>query len=233
MAVTGNLGDMSLVNLIALSCNERNQARLIVRGKGEEAAVYFSDGQIVHASLGTQEGEEVIYEVLGWGEGEFELEQGVESPKSTVTAGWSGMLLKGLSRIDESKAGLDFDWDEIERGGEQDTGKGIAQRIVRALQRIDGIAGALLCSPHGEVLNQDTDDGLRTEAALTAFVGRQVEALGVFLKAGILKHVVLGGAKRRVMIVTHEQDYVGLSLAPRTSTESMIPVIQMTLRRYH
>lgn len=232
MAVMGNLGDMSLVNLISLSCNERNQARLILRGSEREAVVFFADGQIVHASLDSLQGEEVIYELLTWREGEFELEQGVESPMHTVTAGWSGMLLKGLSRIDESKAGLEVAWDEVEVDATKQTSDKIAQRMVRALQLINGIEGALMCSREGAVLSHDTHDDLTKEAALTAFVGCRAEALGVLLKAGLCKEVFLVGEKRRMMIATHEQNYVGLTLDPRTSAKSLTPVIQMTLRRY-
>ena len=232
MAVKGNLRDMSLVNIISINCNERNQSRLVVRDSGREAVVFFKDGQIVHASLDSQQGEDVIYELLAWGEGEFELEQGIASPMQTVTAGWSGMLLKGLSRIDESKAGLEVAWDEVEAREEQGKGDRIAQRMVRALQVIDGIEEALLCSREGAVLGQDTDDDLAEEAALVAFVGRRVQALGGFVSAGSYKHVILVGEKRKVMIVPHKKSYVGLFFAKRTSVESMIPVIQMTLRRY-
>ena len=232
MAVTGNLQDMSLVSIISINCNERNRARLLVRDGEREAVVFFEDGQIVHAGLDSQKGEDVIYELLSWQEGEFELDQGVAAPMHTVTAGWSAMLLGGLSRIDESRAGLEVEWDEIRAEGTKETQNGIADRMARALERIAGIEGALVCSREGELLSQDDGVDAIRETALSAFVGRRTEALGAFLKAGLLKQVVLVGAERRMMLVTHEHTYVGLSLAQRTSVETMIPVIHMTLRRY-
>ncbi len=87
MALRGDLKDMSLSSLISINCNEMNQARLVIRNQGQEGALLFEDGNIAHLVLDSQEGEELIYELLTWEEGEFELEQGVPPPKPTVTTG--------------------------------------------------------------------------------------------------------------------------------------------------
>ncbi len=46
-------------------------------------------------------GEEVIYKVLSWDEGEFVLDVGAESPEVTIKRNWSGLLLEGAKRLDE------------------------------------------------------------------------------------------------------------------------------------
>lgn len=232
MAVKGDLQDMNLTNIISINCNERNQARLFIRNREREAVVFFEDGQIVHANLDSQTGEDVIYEILTWDEGEFELEQGVSSPMRTVTAGWSAMLLEGMRRIDESTAGWEVEWDGLETQETKRTKDNIAERMVRGLKRIVGIEGALICSQEGRVLSQETSTNPVKEAGLAASVGRRAEAMSAILDAGRLKQAVMTGDKRRVMVVTHEHNYVVVSLALRTSAESMVPVIQMTLRRY-
>jgi len=275
MALKGSLREMSLSDIIQITCRGRSQACLLVESRDEQASLFFQDGQIVHATLDSEEGEEVVYEVLTWEEGAFELEQGVAPPKLTIAANWSGLLLEGMRRIDESAAELDgleggevelqmdglplegtvaddrsglllegmprvdegtaeveVEWDEVEAEETERMGDGTAERIARGLKRISGVEGALICSQEGEVLGQDTSDDPVREAALTAFVGHRAEALAVLLNAGQLRQVALAGEKWRAMIVTHEQNYVGLSLAQRTSAEAMAPTIQMTLRRY-
>jgi len=102
MAVSGDLRDMDLVSIISINCNEMNQGRLLVRHQGREASVFFEEGHIVHMSLGSLEGEQVIQEIMGWEEGTFELEQGVLAPRRTVTTSWSELLLKGMQQLDES-----------------------------------------------------------------------------------------------------------------------------------
>ncbi len=139
MTVRGDLRDMDLTSIIAINCNEMNQARLVVRHEGREARIFFQDGNIVHMSLEPLEGEEVIYEVLGWDEGMFQLERGVATPKRTVSAGWSELLLQGMQRLDErERAGgdgyLERTWDGRATIGQSElnsTTEGVAKDLER------------------------------------------------------------------------------------------------------
>ncbi len=261
MAVQGNLKDMSLTSLISINCNEMNQSRLSIKYQGQEATLFFEDGNIVHSALDSQEGDEVIYTLLTWEEGVFELEQGVPPPRHTVTAGWSGLLLEGMRRIDEEMAGLEANQDEVEveekdkteileasnwevdedetESDEPRRRVDTAERLVGDLRKIAGVKGSLVCSGEGQVLSrngwvlcgQDTGSDPLKEAALTVFVERRAVDLGVFLNAGSLQQAVLTGAERKVMIVIHEQCIVGLSLWLRTA-EAVERMIKKTLRRY-
>jgi len=231
MAIRGDLKDMPLTTLISVNCNECNQSRLRLRHGGQEAVVFFDEGQIAHVTLGDQQGEEVIYELLTWEEGHFELEMDVPPPARTVSTPWSNLVLDGMRLVDEDAAGWEVQWDKVEAEEAKQTGDETAERMARDLKRIADIEGALICSRKGQVLGQNTSGDPVKEAALTAFVGCRAEVLGVLLNAGRLKQVVLAGEKRRVMIVVHEQSYVGLSLARQTS-ESVAQAIQTTLRRY-
>jgi predicted regulator of Ras-like GTPase activity (Roadblock/LC7/MglB family) len=239
MAVQGNLKDMSLTSLISINCNEMNQSRLSIKYQGQEATLFFEDGNIVHSALDSQEGDEVIYTLLTWEEGVFELEQGVPPPRHTVTASWSGLLLEGMRRMDEEMAGLESNQDEAEPDGPRKMKVDAAERLVGDLRKIAGVKGSLVCSGEGQVLirngwvlsGQDTGSDPLKEASLTAFVGQRAVDLGVLLNAGPLKQAVLTGAERKVMIVTHEQCYVGLSLWLRTA-EAVERMIKKTLRRY-
>lgn len=117
--VRGNLRTLSLPSIVQINCTEFNQARLRLRRRGQEGAVYFAEGNIVHAILGSHVGEEAVYELLAWEDGEFELEMGVEAPERTITTNWSGLLLEGMRRIDEAAADLDG-LDELEEYTEVD-----------------------------------------------------------------------------------------------------------------
>lgn len=71
MGIKGNLGDMAIAELIQNNCLERKTAQLSIEHSGQQAILYFNDGNIVHANLGQEVGEEVIYEILRWNEGSF------------------------------------------------------------------------------------------------------------------------------------------------------------------
>lgn len=101
MAIKGNLRDMSLPTLVQMTCQEGNQARLTIQHDDKEAILYFADGNIVHAVLDDQAGEEVVYHALTWEDGEFDLESGKTSPAHTIETPWSALLVDGLHRRDE------------------------------------------------------------------------------------------------------------------------------------
>lgn len=168
--VKGNLRDMDLTSIVSINCNERNQARLRIRNRGREAVLFFKDGQIVHMALDSQEGKEVIYELLTWEEGVFELEQDVPSPKRTVTAGWSGLLLEGLRRIDEGAAGRD-DLDELERKevNEMARKSPLASLLEEMANEIPGFVAAAVVGMDGLAIAEHAAKGFDIETAAAQF----------------------------------------------------------------
>jgi predicted regulator of Ras-like GTPase activity (Roadblock/LC7/MglB family) len=101
MGMHGNLHDMTIADLIQHNCQDRKTAQLFIKNVNQQASLFFKDGNVVHAVSGDQEGEEVVYQILGWEEGIFSLETGVEPPAVTITRSWSGLLLEGAKRLDE------------------------------------------------------------------------------------------------------------------------------------
>lgn len=227
MAVNGSLKDINLASLVQLNCGERNQARLVVRNEEKEAVLFFAEGDLMHVEMDSRQGKEVLYELLNWEEGVFELEQGVPPPRRTVTASWSALLLEGMRRIDESAPEWGENWDELEEAKDESV-----DRIARSLRRIKGVEGAVICSAEGAVLGQDTGADPARQSALTAFVGQQADILGALLKAGSFRRANLTGNKREMMIVACERGYIGLSLAHRANMDAISSAVSKTWRRY-
>jgi predicted regulator of Ras-like GTPase activity (Roadblock/LC7/MglB family) len=103
MGIQGNLKDMALADLIQHTCQDRKTAQLEIQHRGEQAMLFFKDGNLVHAQSGGETGEEVVYRILQWNEGSFSLEPGVEPPSTSIARGWSSLLLEGARRLDETK----------------------------------------------------------------------------------------------------------------------------------
>jgi predicted regulator of Ras-like GTPase activity (Roadblock/LC7/MglB family) len=102
MGIQGNLRDMALADLIQHTCQDRKTAELSIQRAGNKASLFFKDGNLVHAQSGTETGEEVVYRLLKWEEGIFNLENGVEPPSKSIERGWSSLLLEGARRLDET-----------------------------------------------------------------------------------------------------------------------------------
>jgi predicted regulator of Ras-like GTPase activity (Roadblock/LC7/MglB family) len=164
MAVGGDLQDMDVSSIIAVNCNQMNQARLQIWHRDSVARVFFEAGNIVHMTLDSLEGEGVISELLSWSEGTFELERGIPAPKRTVTTGWSELVLGGMQRLDERS--VPDEESTVGEIGNLDPGKdapfgGTREPNKRALQEVleefgasttTIVASTVTSMPEGDVL---------------------------------------------------------------------------------
>ncbi len=226
-AVHGNLRDLALTSIVSVNCSEHNQAELVIRRQGRVGTIYFESGGIVHASLDEQEGEQVIYELLSWEDGSFSLKQGVPTPKRTVEAGWTGLLLEGMRRIDDGVA----DW-ELDEGYELSSEEPGMHRMASALKAVDGVESVVVCARGGGVLGEASCPDSARRAAVTALLGQRSLSLAFVINAGHPRWVYLGGAGGRVVVVPQGEEYVGAWISQRASPESVAAEIRTVLPRY-
>jgi len=144
MGMHGNLRDVAIPDLIQLSCQDRKSARLEIEHLGEHATLYFRDGNMIHAVLGDNSGEEVLFYILRWEEGTFDLETGVQSPAITVGSSWSSLLLEGARRLDEERNKDNKLQSTMEIYTEVDS---MAPKFDEILKEMSGeITGCIACS---------------------------------------------------------------------------------------
>jgi DNA-binding response OmpR family regulator/predicted regulator of Ras-like GTPase activity (Roadblock/LC7/MglB family) len=227
-AVRGNLRDLALTSIISVNCNEHNQAELVIRRQGRVGTIYFDSGRIVHATLDGQQGEAAIYELLSWEDGSFSLMQDTPPPQRTIETDWTGLLLEGMRRIDD---GVDeWELDEFEDTASEDE-PGMDQ-VTGALKEIEWVEGAVVCSPGGELLGEETSSEPVRRALMTALVGQRSRRLAFVLDAGQPKRVLIAGANGRFVVVPFGEDYVGVWFSQRSSPEVIASEVGKVLRRY-
>jgi CheY-like chemotaxis protein/predicted regulator of Ras-like GTPase activity (Roadblock/LC7/MglB family) len=228
-AVRGKLRSLNLSTIIQINCAERNQARLRLRRHGQEASIFFSGGDLVHAVLGSQVGEEAIYELLNWEDGDFELEMGVPPPEQTVVTKWSGLLLEGMRRLDEESAGFE----QVAHGEAQQEERvqsEMIQELARALMEIEKVVGVVITAHDGIVLAHELEEDPQGEGAVAAFVGNAAMQVGESLAMGPFEWgtVVIG---KDTMLVLEQPDYhVGLLLGERASPALVVSSARSVLK---
>ena len=159
MAMQGSLKDMAVADLIQHNCQDHKTAQLIITHSNRQAALFFDAGLVQHASLDNITGEEVVYEVLSWSDGEFTLEMDVPPPDVTITRSWSGLLLTGAQRLDE----LQNEEDELTHKPNQvdylnqemnhmakKRGEVLADTLTELLQESSDIHGVAIVGVDGE-----------------------------------------------------------------------------------
>jgi len=100
MSVEGNLRNISLTNLVQILCLEQRQVGLMINHQSERGAIYFDSGDIVHATAGSLEGEDAVYQLLSWLDGSFSIGN-LTAPRRTINARWDQLMMEGAKRLDE------------------------------------------------------------------------------------------------------------------------------------
>jgi CheY-like chemotaxis protein len=100
--IQGRLEEMGVTELMQSLEMGQKSCRLRLRRAGEMAELYFSAGRCKHASMGGAEGDNVAYQVIGWLDGEFEIDFSGSTDKETTTLSTTGLLMEAMRLMDEA-----------------------------------------------------------------------------------------------------------------------------------
>jgi len=98
----GSLAQMNVIDLLQSLEMGRKTCGLTLTRDGESCQLFFSDGQINHALYGDLKGDNAVYKVLGWPEGNFLIDFMRQSQERTTTRSTQGLLMEGLRLLDEA-----------------------------------------------------------------------------------------------------------------------------------
>jgi CheY-like chemotaxis protein len=102
--IQGRLEEMSMIDLMQSLEMGQKSCRLIVKKGSESGELYFAGGQCRDAKSGQVEGDDAVYRVLLWTEGEFEIDFGAAnaSNRTTTTRNTTGLLMEAMRLMDEA-----------------------------------------------------------------------------------------------------------------------------------
>ncbi|HXT62036.1 MAG TPA: DUF4388 domain-containing protein [Pyrinomonadaceae bacterium] len=101
MALTGELNDLSLAELIEFFCNQRKTGRLKVIYPMGAGYFYLKAGAVVHARLGDLRGIDAVFFALTQPNASFKFSPAFEAPEHSINQPWTSVVLEGLRRMDE------------------------------------------------------------------------------------------------------------------------------------
>lgn len=213
MALQGSLKEMTVADLIQHNCLDNKTARLTIDQNGQSALLFFKDGQVAHAAMGDLQGEEVVFQILNWHDGRFTLEMGFKSPTVSISRSWSGLLLEGARRLDESAGQTNGSPNPPSVTYANGTYQDRLSDVFRGLSDIEGMA---VIGVDGEVLaarlpqaTLDQDEVGAIGAAILGLSKRSVDQL----KRSNFKQAYLQGTQGNIIItnITDEVLFVGLT----------------------
>jgi len=101
MAFQGSLAELHLPDIIQLvSVSGKTGVFHLVDGnlKGQ---IYLHEGRIVHATLDDVSGEEAVYALAIWNQGDFKFEPAAPSEVKTISKSNTNLLMEAARRLDE------------------------------------------------------------------------------------------------------------------------------------
>jgi DNA-binding response OmpR family regulator len=98
----GRVADMPVVDVIqTIEVSRKSGVIQFVADRQRTAAIYFRDGKVIDAEAGTLQGEDAVYRLLTWSEGEFEVVFRTVRRREVIAASSQGLLMEGMRRLDE------------------------------------------------------------------------------------------------------------------------------------
>ena len=100
--IEGLLEEMNIIDLFtSLEMGQKSCRLTLVKGK-DKGEIFFENGQVYDAAFGALTGNEAIYKLAFWNQGNFEIEFGVKPPTRRTTMPTQALLMEALRLIDEA-----------------------------------------------------------------------------------------------------------------------------------
>ena len=97
----GNLRDITMIDLLQLIEQEQRSGSVRIRRGSRLAAVFFREGNLLDAVCGKLQGEDAIYRIMLWPEGDFVVRyHDTDQRIDHIEKDASELLLEGLQRVD-------------------------------------------------------------------------------------------------------------------------------------
>jgi CheY-like chemotaxis protein len=100
--IASQLSEMSLIDWMQSLEQGRKTCMLLLRSGRETCKLYFTQGQVTHAECGALQGDQAVYKVLTWTEGEWEVDFSKTSDQRTTSMSTTGLMMEGLRLLDEA-----------------------------------------------------------------------------------------------------------------------------------
>jgi hypothetical protein len=101
MAFQGSLAELHLPDIIQLISVSGKTGVFHLTDGALKGRIFLNDGKIVHAELDDVSGEEAVYALAIWSQGDFRFEPGIATDQRTINKSNTNLLMEAARRLDE------------------------------------------------------------------------------------------------------------------------------------
>lgn len=229
----GDLQEMSLADLMQITCAEKARAKLTVRRGNESGTVYFDHGDLIHAETRGHIGKAALFEMLNWPDGQFELLRGSTSPIRTLRESCAALLLECAYLADTrqvpagptawpSDVSVASELERLESTLSEDL-PAEPLRTLRRLRELPEIEGAVIADEAGAILSHDTTLDPEQLAALSVYVAAAAARLRIALGCGAFSRAAVGTPASRLLVIATPNRRLALQLRGNAAPDLLWP----------
>lgn len=200
----GEVAGLGLTDLIQINARNGFSGSIRVQHGDDRGAVFFRDGDIVHAEQGPRTGEDAFCEIVSWQGGRFTVETNVVTALRTINKRCEHLLLEAHRLLDERRA----------RGpAPAPAPRSPSETAVEVVKAVAGVTNAVLLTRTGARIGAQ---GYETEvlAGQTLFLGLLAGELGACFDASDLRGATVEGTRRHLLLLNSKAHTLGISAAP-------------------
>jgi len=214
----GAVAGLSLTDVIQLKGHNKYTGAISVEYGDSRGVIYFIGGEIIHAELGEETGEEAIYKIIKWPGGTFNIHPEMTSNVCTIHYRTDFLLLEALRRMDEENAGTAKD-----RGpgsGPSVTPRRTMSKIAARLQEISSVTYSVLLDKQGAPI-QDASIEAVALAAKGMFLAKTGNSMGELLGLGEVKAAAVHTAHFHLLMYDSKQHYLSIAVKPDSNLDDV------------
>ena len=203
----GSVAGLSLTDVIQLKGHNRYTGAISVEYGDSQGIIHFVDGEIIHAELGAESGEQAIYEIIKWPGGVFNIHPEMTTNVCTIHYRTDFLLLEALRRLDEENAGATVN----KNAGPSVTPRRTMSKIAARLQEINNITYAVLLDKQGEPV-QDSSIEAAALAAKGVLLAKTGNSIGDLMGMGEIKVAAVHTANFNLLLYDSKQHYLSIAV---------------------
>ncbi len=233
----GEVAGLSLADVIQLKGHNRYTGCITVEYKEYRGAIYFVDGEIIHAEQDSFSGEDAIYEIIKWPGGSFSLVPEMTTNVCTIHCSLNFLLLEAHRKMDEALNHSEESFADVIENSERrkeprppvpETPQRTMSAAAARVMQIDSVTYAVLLDKQGHPVQ---DDSMEAEAlaAKSLFIAQSGNTLGDLLGLGELKSAAIQTRNFDLLMYDSKQHYLGIAMSNGSKLEAVEAEIRAAL----
>jgi predicted regulator of Ras-like GTPase activity (Roadblock/LC7/MglB family) len=234
----GEIAGLSLADVIQLKGHNRYSGCITVEYQHHRGAIYFVDGEIIHAEQASYSGEDAIYQIIKWPGGNFSLAPEMTTNVCTIHCSLNFLLLEAHRRMDEeNNAHQEESFADVIESSERrkeprppdpETPQRTMSAAAARVMQIEAVTYAVLLDKQGHPV-QDESMEAESLAAKALFLAQSGNTLGDFLGLGDLKSAAVQTQHFDLLMYDSKQHYLGIAVASGNKLDAVENEIRTAL----